>query len=121
MPSEGERLKIRPLRDWMLLEVEDKVSTFIALPDTVKDSLNDASDAVSFTVLDVGPGWEADGQFHSSPVSIGDTVIMEGKLAVAQVQYAGHKLLLGQARYVALVIEKGGTSSGRDKPNNSKA
>lgn len=119
---------MQPLNDWMIVELtnEEKKSSALLVPDAYKDDhdLKVVNEAAAFKIVAIGPGHYELGNFIKPSVEVGDVVVLEGKLAVSPIKYQGKTVLLAQARYVALILEKskekGGGDNGRNRIINSK-
>lgn len=102
-------MKVKPLRDWMILdpdETKDNEST-IAVPEAYEENFAlDKAEAATFTVKDMGPGWWEGGEFHEMPITIGDRVVLEGRSSIALLKIDGENVYMAQARWVALIIDK---------------
>jgi len=110
---------MRPVADYMILEMDKKPESKIVIPDTVDQSKDEST---IFTVVAVGPGHMESGILIEPEVEIGDRVFMMA-FAVSKLEYKGKKVILGRARDVVLILngEEVNTEDAGDRSKIVKA
>ena len=96
---------MRPLEDWMVVQLYTKQAAKMDIKLMLPDSVDMSKDeSAAFEILTLGPGTD---QYPTSHLNIGDTVIMYGVGAVNRMETPNRKRhYVAQARNVCFVLER---------------
>ena len=87
---------MRPLKDWVLLELESSSGTSIQLPDTFQPEHNEAA---AFIVKKIGPDVH-----QPCDYALGDTILIVGMPLIAK--YKTNKYVVAKDVDIAFVVEQ---------------